>query len=122
MSNRRSLLSGVLVVCSGQGLVQLLMLGRNVVLARLLGPAEMGSAAALVITASLLDMISNLSADKLLIQAADGDSPRFQATAQAIHVIRGVVQAMGLVLLGGAAAVALTRLKKPIQARPGAST
>ncbi len=80
--------------CEGLGLL------RNIILARLLGPSEMGVFATLAITLSLLDMLSDLGPDRLLIQAEDGDRKEFQATAQTMLVIRGMVCS---VLLVGAA-------------------
>ena len=70
--------------CEGLGLL------RNIILARILGPSEMGVFATLAITLSLLDMLSDLGPDRLLIQAEDGDREEFQATAQTLLVVRGM--------------------------------
>ncbi len=78
---------------------EVLGLLRNIILARLLGPAEMGVCAILALTLSLLDMLSDIGPDRLLIQAEDGDAPQFQNTAQAILAVRGVISTVLLVLL-----------------------
>lgn len=90
--------AGSQIGCEGLGLL------RNVILARLLGPSEMGVFATLAMTLSLLDMVSDLGPDRLLIQAEDGDREEFQATAQTLLVIRGLV--CGVLLAGIAYPVA----------------
>ena len=73
------------VTCEGLGLL------RNIILARALGPEQMGILATLAVTLSLLDMVSDFGPDRLLIQAEDGDEPAFQATSQFLLLIRGMV-------------------------------
>jgi len=87
-------LTGGLTVGSGQVLTQALSFMRNVIIARLISPADFGIAAMFAMTFSLLDMISNVSADKLLIQAEDGDAPSLQNTAQLIHFGRGLMNSL----------------------------
>ncbi|MDB5387589.1 MAG: hypothetical protein JWM11_3235 [Planctomycetaceae bacterium] len=87
--------------CEGLGLL------RNIILARLLGPSEMGVFATLAITLSLLDMISDLGPDRLLIQAEDGDLEEFQATAQTLLAARGLVCSLLLAAIAYPAAALL---------------
>lgn len=87
-----------LYVAIAQAAAEGLGLVRNVILARALGPAEMGVVAALTLTLSLLDMISDFGPDRLLVQAEDGDREEFQATSHLLLLLRGVVTA-GLLLL-----------------------
>lgn len=68
-----------------------LALGRNVLLARLLGPAEMGLAAMLALTLRLAEMVSDFATDRLLIQAPEGNESKFQATAHGFQILRGCV-------------------------------
>lgn len=75
-----------------------LSLVRSILLARLLGPAEMGVCAILALTLSLLDMLSDLGPDRLLIQAEDGDQPEFQKTAQSLQALRGLACACALLV------------------------
>lgn len=74
---------------------------KSIIIARLISPENFGIAALFATTYSLLEMISSLAADKLLIQAKDGDLPAFQKTAQLIQVTRGVTNAAVLFLLAG---------------------
>jgi O-antigen/teichoic acid export membrane protein len=88
-----------MVLTVGQGVGQILAFVRNVVVARLLSPHDVGVAATLAITLSLVDLLADLSIDKLLIQADNGDEARMRATAQLFSVCRGSIQAAGLFLL-----------------------
>lgn len=81
----------------GQILFQASGFLRNVVVARALPRPEYGVAAIFLLTVYFLEMGSNLNMEKLLIQAKDGDDPRFQRTAQFIRVVQGLL--MGLILL-----------------------
>src|SRR5688572_18387740 len=74
--------------------VQFSALLRNVIIARLITPADFGIAATFVMTVALLEMMSNLDADKLLIQAEYGNEPRFQHATQLMQSFRGVVSAL----------------------------
>jgi len=66
--------------------------------------SDYGIAAAFAMTFSLLELISSLALDKLLIQSPDGDEARLQHTAQFIQAIRGLCNGAILFLLGGLAA------------------
>ena len=72
---------------------------RNIIIARLISPNDFGIAATFVITVSLLEMISDLAAHRLLVQAKDGNEERFQETAHLLMVVRGAVNAVLLFLL-----------------------
>lgn len=72
---------------------------RNIIVARLISTDDFGIAATFFISISLFEMISNLSVDRLLVQAEDGDDPEFQATAQAFQVLRGAANALLMFLL-----------------------
>jgi len=99
MSVRKAILSGAVNLGAGQAVVQLCSFVRSVILARLISPENFGIAATFAMTFSLLEMISNLSAQSLLVQAPDGDDPRFQATGHTLLVLRGILNAATLLLL-----------------------
>jgi O-antigen/teichoic acid export membrane protein len=71
---------------------------RYVVLARLLGPEQLGIAATLVVTASFFDMISDVGSDRFLIQDRDGGAAHIQKLVQMVAVGRGTMVALGLVI------------------------
>ncbi len=96
MSLRPKILRGGFVLTGGLVTAQALSFIRNIIIARILNPEDMGIAATFAITISLLEMISNLAVDMLLVQAKDGDDPVFQGTTQLFQVFRGLL--VGLVI------------------------
>lgn len=93
MSMRIRMLKGGASLGLGQVAGQGLALLRNALVARLVTRADYGIANALFVTVLMLELLSDLAADRLLIQAQDGDEPRFQATAHLWQFVRGVVSA-----------------------------
>lgn len=73
-------------------------LARYVVLARMVGPTELGLAATLILTAQFFESISDTGADRFIVQDATGDTPATQGLVQLALVIRGVFIACALVL------------------------
>lgn len=96
MSLKAKIFKGAIVLTGGQAVTQVLSFARNIIVARLLSPDNMGIAATFAITIMLLEMISNLSVDMLLVQAKDGDDPLFQGTAHFYQVLRGF--SVGLII------------------------
>lgn len=90
----RNLVSSGSALASTQAVVQGSALLRNVIIARLITPADFGIAATFAMTVSLLEMVSNLDADKLLIQAEFGNQPRFQQASHLLQSIRGLASAL----------------------------
>lgn len=99
MTIRTSILHGAFKLGSGQVVVQVCSFVRSVILARLISPEDFGIAATFAMTFSLLEMVSNLSVQSLLVQAPDGDAPRFQATGHLLLVFRGLLNAALLLVL-----------------------
>ncbi len=99
MSLRQQVFKGVAVIGAGQVFSQALSFVRNMIVARLIAPADFGIAATFTITVSLFEAISDISADKLIIQAQDGDSEALQSTAQLWLFIRGVCCAAMVALM-----------------------
>ncbi len=99
MGLRRKLVSGGGMLMGGQVLGQTCGFLRNVLVARLISPENFGIAATLSISMSMLEMISNLAVDRLLVQADDGDNSDFQAMAHFFQVIRGTCLALALFAL-----------------------
>lgn len=103
MSSHDSILKGSATLALGQVTSQAFSFIRNIIIARLISPRDFGIAATLAVTISIFELMSNLSADKLLIQAPDGDEAAFQNTAHAVHAVRGVMNALLIFALGGPA-------------------
>ncbi len=79
-------------------MVQIAALLRYVLLARLLGPEQLGLAATLILTQSFFDSATDLAADRFLVQDRDGDDASVQHFVQFVLVGRGMLIAVGLVL------------------------
>lgn len=99
MSLRRRLAKGGATLLAGRLASQGASFARNIIVANLIGPANMGVAATFAMTVSLLEMISDFAASRLIVQDREGDQPRFQATAHAFQVARGAVSSLALLAL-----------------------
>ncbi len=87
---------GGLLYLSATVLAQAFALLRYVALARLLGPQQLGLAAALTVTAGFFDLISDTGSDRFLIQDRDGDLPAVQRLVQLVLLGRGLTVSAGL--------------------------
>jgi O-antigen/teichoic acid export membrane protein len=93
----RSIVRSTVTLVAGQGGAQVLSFVRNVIVARLLGPEHLGVAATFLVVLTLVEVVSDLSGDKMLVQADDGDEESFQAVVQFVTFLRGL--GLGLLLL-----------------------
>lgn len=89
------------LLLSGYALSQIFSFARNAIFAHWLAKGDFGIAAAILLLLQMLETLSDLGADRLIVQAPDGDAPRLVATAHATLVIRGVVTAVLLLALSG---------------------
>ncbi len=103
MTRNTSVRKGGLNLALGQVATQSCSFVRSVIIARLISPEDYGIAAVFATILSLLEMLSNLAANSLLIQASDGDDVAFQNTAQMLWAVRGIWNAVLFVLLAGPA-------------------
>ena len=85
---------GGTVLVFSKGFAQACSIGRNIIVARLIGVQNFGIAATFSIMVSVLDMIANLSVDKMMIQAKDGNDESFQSTAHMMQALRGTLAAL----------------------------
>lgn len=104
MSTRRKAFEGGSLLAASRVGSQVLALGRNVFIARILTPEDYGLAATFWITTGLLATITEFGFQQRLIQAKDGDDDRVGAVAQSLFVFRGLL--IGAVLLAVAGPVA----------------
>jgi O-antigen/teichoic acid export membrane protein len=101
MSDTSKILRSGLNLSAGQIATQACSFLRSVILGRLISPANFGIAATFAMTFYLLDMISNLAADTLLIQSKEGDEQRFENTAHLWQAARGLANALVLFAVAG---------------------
>ncbi|MBP1804925.1 oligosaccharide flippase family protein [Rubellimicrobium aerolatum] len=89
------------LILSGNAAASLLMLLRNLLIARMIPVADFGVAATLAIAMSIVEMVSAFGLQQQIIQAKNGDDPRFQAALQGFQVVRGLFSGLLLAVLAG---------------------
>lgn len=88
--SRSRLLKGGAWLTAGNALSASASFVRNIVIARLVSIEDFGIVVLLSLTLSVIEMVSNLAVDRLLVQAPDGDAPKLQSVAHALQVVRGL--------------------------------
>lgn len=84
---------GAILFC-GIGLSQGLSFARNALLGHALSPRDFGIAASITLLLQLVETLSDLGHDRLIVQADDGDSDSFLATTHTVAAARGVLLAL----------------------------
>lgn len=93
------MIRSLVMLLSGNAFSALMLLARNLLVARLVPVADYGIAATFAITMAVIEMMSELGLKQLIVQARDGDDPRLQAALQGVQVLRGAFSALLLVLI-----------------------
>ncbi|HEX3886095.1 MAG TPA: oligosaccharide flippase family protein [Phenylobacterium sp.] len=89
---------GARVYLAGSVLGQACALFRYTLLARLLGPTQLGLVATLVLVSQFFELISDTGSDRFLVQDSKGDTPEVQQLVQLVFVGRGLFMAAGLLI------------------------
>ncbi len=95
----RAIIAGAGTLTAGRALSQGLALVRHVIVGRLLSPDDLGIAAVLMVCSAMLELFTQFSVDKLLVQSRDGDDPKLQGAAQSFLAIRGIVVGVAAIAL-----------------------
>ena len=95
---RRQLGRQSALLFSGFAIAQMCSFARNAIIGYALSKGDFGVAATITIALQMLETLSDLGADRLLVQSADGDDPRLMAAAHATLVVRGLLTAILLYL------------------------
>lgn len=90
-----------LLILSGNAAASLLLLARNLVVARLIPVEDYGIAATFAVVMAMVEMASAFGLQQQIIQSKDGDDPWFQAALQGFQVLRGMVAGIVLFLIAG---------------------
>lgn len=88
-----------LILTGSNVLTGLLNFARNILVARLISVEDFGIAATFIVMLSVMDLVSSMSLDRLVVQARDGDDPKLIAALQGLAVVRGVSNALILCLI-----------------------
>ncbi|MEL7304127.1 MAG: oligosaccharide flippase family protein, partial [Pseudomonadota bacterium] len=78
---------------SGFAAGQLCAFLRNAIIAHTISRGDFGIASLILATLQIIETLTDMSADKLIIQADDGASSKVVGTAQSFQLIRGIATA-----------------------------
>ncbi|MCE6950232.1 oligosaccharide flippase family protein [Cereibacter sphaeroides] len=98
------MLRKILVILSGNAAASLLLLARNLIVARLITVEDYGIAATFAMTMALVEMSTQFGLQQQIVQDRNGEDPHFQAVLQGFQLLRGIIA--GGVLLALAAPIA----------------
>ncbi|MCC0062805.1 MAG: oligosaccharide flippase family protein [Defluviimonas sp.] len=86
------------MLLSGSALGSLLLLARNLIVARMVSPEDYGIATTLAAAMSVVEMLSYIGLNQLIVIDKDGDTPEMQRGLQGFQVLRGCLSALVLFL------------------------
>lgn len=92
---------GTKAFLAASAVAQICALARYTVLARLLGPEQLGLAAILILTAQFFESVTDSGSDRFLVQDKAGDDPALLRLTHLVSLGRGLLIAAGLVILAG---------------------
>ncbi|MEL7048135.1 MAG: oligosaccharide flippase family protein [Pseudomonadota bacterium] len=95
------------LLMSGFAMAQIFAFARNAMIGHWLSKGDFGIAATITLTLQLIETLSDVGSDRLIIQSKDGDDPRLTALAHLTLVIRGLVTGVILYLVAGPVTQAL---------------
>ena len=97
------------VYLAGSAVSMACALLRYTVMARILGPEQLGLAATLLLTMQFFDLLMESGSDRLMIQDPKGGTVAAQALVQLVFVCRGLVTTSALVLIAAPVSAAMGR-------------
>lgn len=89
------------LLTTGNIINSLMLLVRNVVVARLISVENFGIAATFAITMAFIEMMTQLGMDWMIVQDKDGDNPRLQASLQGFQAFRGIIAGLLMFAIAG---------------------
>ena len=90
---------GVVLILSGNAATAMLLLARNLLIARLLPVADYGIAATFALVVAVVEMMTALGLPQQIVRDEGGETPQHQAALQGLHLLRGAAAAAALWLL-----------------------
>jgi O-antigen/teichoic acid export membrane protein len=95
------MIRGGFLLSGGNVATALLGLARNILIARFISVEDFGVASTFAITMAMVEMGSNMSLDRLVVQARDGEEPALLSTLHGIQAVRGMLGTLVLFLVAG---------------------
>ena len=90
-----------LLLLSGNAFGSLMLLARNLVVARLISVEDYGIAATFAISMAIVEMMTTLGLHQMIVQDSKGNDPELQAGLQGFHLLRAVLSGLMLFFLAG---------------------
>lgn len=88
-----------LFILSGNAAASLLLLARNLIVARMISVSDYGIASTFAMAMAIVEMASSLGLQQQIVQAKEGEDPRFQAALQGFQVLRGLISSVVLFVI-----------------------
>lgn len=95
------MLRSALLILSGNAMASLLLLLRNLLVARMIPVADYGIASTFAVAMAVVEMASALGLQQQIVQAKEGDDPHFQAALQGFQLLRGLASGAVLFVIAG---------------------
>lgn len=92
---------GTKALLMASAVAQICALARYMVLARMLGPEQLGLAALLILTSQFFESVTDSGSDRFLVQDRAGDDPALLRLTHLVSLVRGLLIAAGLILFAG---------------------
>jgi O-antigen/teichoic acid export membrane protein len=90
----------IFLILSGNVFRAVILMVRNIIIARLISVADYGIASTFMLAMSIVEMMSALGLQQQLVQAKNGNDPHLQAALQGFQVMRACSNSVILFLLG----------------------
>lgn len=94
-SPRRLARQGVMLF-AGFGAAQMFSFVRNAIIGHALSKGDFAIAAAITLVLQMIEVLTDVGADRLILQSPDGEKPRFLASAHALLIGRGILLSLFL--------------------------
>lgn len=98
------MLRKALLILSGNAAASLMLLARNLIVARMIPVADYGVASTFAMVMAVVEMTSSFGLQQQIVQAKEGEDPRFQAVLQGFQLLRGLVSGLILFAISGVVA------------------
>jgi O-antigen/teichoic acid export membrane protein len=95
------MLRAAALLTAGTAAGSLLLLVRNIIIARLISVEDFGIASTFAVTMALIEMMTYIGAHQMIVQDRDGNDPAMQAGLQGFQVLRGVFAGLAMLLIAG---------------------
>lgn len=88
-----------LLILSGNAFTSVMLFARNLLVARMISVEDYGIAATFAISMAIVEMMSTLGLQQMIVQDKGGNDPNVQAGLQGFHLLRGLISGAVLFLL-----------------------